>query len=201
MSVIFTLRPVPLFCLLSLTGILLVGCASPTKATFAGEDFNATNVHAHSFPGSDKASCEAARRALLSQGYVINEANASLVTGKKNFQPESEVHMQIAFHVVCAPDARGSNSTTVFANAVRDRYNLKKSSNSASLGVGALGSVSLPIGSTDESLVRVASETISSRDFYDAYFALMERYLDVPVEPAAMPAAAEVTPAEAPPKQ
>jgi hypothetical protein len=79
---------------------------------------------------------------------------------------------------VCAPDSKGSNSTTAFVNAVRDRYSLKKSSNSASLGVGVLGSVSLPIGYTDDALVKVASETIQTKKFYQQFFELVERYLD-----------------------
>jgi hypothetical protein len=141
-------------------------------------------MHAHSFPGSAPATCEAARRALLSQGYVISEGKNALVKGNKNFQPDNDNHVQIQFNVVCAPDSKGSNSTTAFANAVRDRYSLKKSSNSASLGVGVLGSVSLPIGFTDDALVKVASETIQTKKFYQQFFDLVERYLDdASVEP------------------
>ncbi|HYD96961.1 MAG TPA: DUF2242 domain-containing protein [Noviherbaspirillum sp.] len=157
--------------------LFLAACSSATKVTVQ-EDFASTDTFAHSFPGNDKATCEAARRALLSQGYVIQEANASTVRGRKNFQPGADVHVQIEFHVVCAPDSKGSNSTTAFANAVRDRYSLKKSSNSASLGVGGVGSLSLPFGSSDDSLVRVASETISNKQFYERFFALVERYFD-----------------------
>lgn len=160
--------------------LLLTGCAGSTKrqAVSHQEEFTSANVYAHSFPGSDRASCEAARRALLSQGYVISEAGASLVKGRKNFQPDSNTHTQIEFHVVCAPDSDGSNSTTVFANAVRDRYSLRKSSDSASVGVGVLGSVSLPFRSSDDSLVKVGSETIPSGQFYKQFFELVESYLD-----------------------
>jgi hypothetical protein len=49
----------------------------------------------------------------------------------------------------------------VFVSAVQDRYALKKSPTSASVGVGALGSVSLPFGSNDDSLVKVASSTVT----------------------------------------
>lgn len=160
------------------TGALLSSCASTKFAHDKNEEFDSTDVFAHSYPGTDHASCEAARRALLSQGYVINEATASFVKGRRKFQPESDIHVEIEFSVVCAPDSKGSNSTTVFANAVRDRYSLKKSSNSASLGVGGIGSVSLPFGASDDSLVKVASETIPTGKFYDRFFQLVERYLD-----------------------
>jgi hypothetical protein len=162
----------------------LSACSTAQQAAYQNEEFGSTNTYSHTFAGSAKATCEAARRALLSQGYVIGEAKASLVEGRKNFQPESGVHIQIEFHVVCAPNSKGSNSTTAFANAVRDRYSLKKSSNSASLGVGILGSVSVPFGSSDESLVKVASETIPTRKFYDRFFELVESYLDPSMSPA-----------------
>lgn len=167
--------------------LLLAGCSLPVRHAPPTEEFAATDVHAHGFAGSDKATCEAARRALLSQGYVIHEATSSLVRGRKNFQPERDQHMQIEFHVVCAANSPGSNSATAFANAVRDNYTLRKSSTSASLGVGALGSLSLPLGLSDEALVKVGSETIDSRRFYEQFFALMERYFDgtgyMPEEP------------------
>lgn len=168
-----------------LAGLCVVGltsCASMKNAEapidYQSEAFSSTSTFAHTFAGTGPATCEAARRALLSQGYLINEAKAAIVRGRKNFQPSSDVHVQIEFNVVCAPDSQGSNSTTAFANAVRDRYSLKKSSNSASVGVGVLGSLSLPIGATDDSLVKVASETIPSGKFYQRFFELVESYLD-----------------------
>jgi hypothetical protein len=173
------LRPLnKLAMLLATVGLAACTTTMSNQKVTIQEDFASTDVHAHSFPGTDKATCEAARRALLSQGYVIHEASPALVRGRKNFQPGTDVHVQIEFHVVCAPDSKGSNSTTAFANAVRDRYSLKKSSTSASLGVPALGSVSVPFGMSDESLVRVASETIANKLFYERFFALVERYFD-----------------------
>jgi hypothetical protein len=179
---------------LLLTGVsaaVLSGCATLKSASREPDsrhyqnEFASTNVFSRSFPGSERETCEAARRALLSQGYIISEATAALVKGRKNFQPNSDVHTQIEFHVVCAPNSKGSNSTTAFANAVRDRYSLRKSSNSASVGVGVLGSLSVPFGSTDDSLVKVASETIPTRQFYERFFELLEAYLDYPAAGAA----------------
>lgn len=174
--------PIALF-LIALSGATLTGCSTQRLITHHNESFTATNTYSRSFPGPDASSCEAARRALLSQGYVINDASASQVDGKKKFQPENDLHVQIEFHIVCAPNSQGSNSTTVFVNAIRDTYTLKKSSNSASIGVGALGSLSLPIGSIDESLVKIGSETIPSSQFYNQFFELVERYLDVKISP------------------
>jgi len=160
------------------------GCTT-TTANVANqqEEFGSTSVFARSVPGAGKTGCEAARRALLSQGYVISESNDATVRGRRKFQADGENHVEIEFNVVCAPNSEGSNSSTIFANAVRDRYALKKSSTNASLGVGGLGSVSLPFGASNDSLVKVASETISSGQLYERFFELVERYLDnVPVK-------------------
>ena len=178
-------KPVTLVRLAALVLVTtLAGCGSfgsnlgNSKVALKEEEFGSADVFTHSFPGSERASCEAARRALLSQGYVISESKTAFVRGRRKFQHDSDIHSEIEFTVVCAADGKGSNSTTVFANAVRDRYSLKKSSTSASIGVGALGSVSLPFGASDDSLVKVASETIPTGDFYDKFFKLAERYMD-----------------------
>jgi hypothetical protein len=73
----------------------------------------------------------------------------------------------------------------MFANALQDRYALKKINNSASLGVGVLGSVSMPIGSSDDSMVKVASETVSAAKFYERFFALVELFLPPEAKKAA----------------
>ena len=156
----------------------LSACSSTKSTALQHEEFGETGVFTRSFPGSEKAACESARRALLSQGYVISDWKPTNIKGRRKYQHDADTHAEIEFNVVCVPDSKGSNSTTVFANAIRDRYSLKKSNTSASIGVSALGSVSLPFGSTDDSLVKVASETIATGQFYNQFFDLVERYLD-----------------------
>jgi hypothetical protein len=51
--------------------------------------------------------------------------------------------------------------------------------------VGVLGSVSMPIGSSDDSMVKVASETVSSAKFYERFFALVELFLPPEAKKAA----------------
>ncbi|HDS1735803.1 DUF2242 domain-containing protein [Pseudomonas sp. BP8] len=156
------------------------GCSSKKTAVYEHENFDDSGTYSRSFPVSDAGSCEAARRALLSQGYIITNSGANQIAGNKSFQQNSENHLQISFSVTCAPDSSDDQRSTMFANALQDRYALKKSNTSASLGVGVLGSVSMPIGSSDDSLVKVASETVTAPQFYDRYFALVESYLPKP---------------------
>jgi len=174
MSTSFHLRAVALA--LMLAGA--AGCSSTTKtAVYERENFDDAGTFSRNYGVSDAASCEAARRALLSQGYIITSSDPKLISGNKSFQQTGDTHMQISFSVVCAADGTANHRSTMFANALQDRYALKKVNNSASLGVGVLGSVSMPIGSTDDSMVKVASETVSSATFYDRFFTLVELFL------------------------
>jgi len=160
------------------------GCSSPKTAIYEHESFDDSGTFSRDYPVSDVAACEAARRALLSQGYIITSSDPKLVVGNKSFQQTGETHLQISFNVVCADDGKGKKHSTMFANALQDRYALKKVNNSASLGVGVLGSVSMPIGSTDDSMVKVASETVSAPKFYERYFSLVDLFLPQEVKKA-----------------
>ena len=168
------------------------GCSSKKPAVYEHENFDDSGTYSRSFPVSDAGSCEAARRALLSQGYIITSTGDNQIAGNKSFQQNSDNHLQISFSVTCAPDSSDDQRSTMFANALQDRYALKKSNTSASLGVGILGSVSMPIGSSDDSMVKVASETVTAPQFYERYFALVESFLPKPKPKKAKKAEAKV---------
>ena len=174
---------------LVLTG--LAGCSSKKTAIYEHENFDDSGTFSRNYPVTDKAACEAARRALLSQGYIITSNDPKMISGHKSFQQTGESHLEISFNIVCADDGGSEHHATMFANALQDRYALKKVNNSASLGVGVLGSVSMPIGSTDDSMVKVASETVSSAQFYDRFFGLVEVFLPKPKEVEKAPRAPE----------
>lgn len=171
-------------CLLPLAAaLLLAACGTRTASTrinYEPEAFGSTTTHTRTYMATESQTCEAARRALLSQGYLVTAANADLVTGRKSFQPANEVHVEVEFRVVCAKEVaeKGRRSSTIaFVSALQDRYSLKKTNNSASVGVGAFGSLSVPFSASDDALVKVASETLTDERFYDRFFALLDRFL------------------------
>ncbi|WOS41649.1 DUF2242 domain-containing protein [Xanthomonas rydalmerensis] len=184
---------------LALIAIGLSGCFARKQDGLVKETFNSDNTYSRNYPVQPAQACESARRALLSQGYVVSKATADAVEGTKNFQPSDDLHEQLELRVSCV--AHGQDESWVFVSALQDRYALKKSPTSASVGVGVLGSVSLPIGSSDDSMVRVASSTVQDGDFYKRFFQLMTEYLpkskpapEPPAHPpAATPAPAAVT--------
>ncbi len=159
---------------------VLAACSSPPKPIYQQEQFDATSSpYAHTFRSKSDAACEAARRALLSQGYVVSSSRNDAVDGSKNFQPNNDMHVVIEFHVVCADANADGTSSIAYVNAVQDRYTLKKSNTSASVGLSVFGSLSLPIGSSDDALVKTASETIPAGVFYERFFNLVEHFLKI----------------------
>lgn len=177
----------PLLLVATLGGCSMGGGTKSTPTAY--EAFDSSNTYSRSFDHSPAQACEAARRALLSQGFVVGRAEADVVEARKYFQ-QDESHEQVEFRAVCMPQTRGDQQTLVFVNAVQDRYALRKSNTSASVGVSALGSLSLPIGSSDDSLVKVASATLQDPNFYKRFFSVLERFLPEDIERPAKPSAA-----------
>jgi len=175
----FCIRRGTALCLTAALGAasLLSACANPVKSFASQEEFGSTVTYSRLFDATAAQTCEAARRALLSQGYLISSAREDLVEGRKSFQPEPESHLQMEIRVVCAPESADGRVSLGFVTALQDVYALKKSNNSASLGVGALGSLSLPFSSSNDAMVKVGSRTISTDVFYDRFFDLVKRYL------------------------
>jgi hypothetical protein len=163
--------------------VLMAGCAWPPGASrnvpsvYQKERFVLDETFSRLFDANVRDTCEAARRALLSQGYLISAARQDTISGSKRFQPEGDVHVEISFTVICVPEGANEAIATAYVSAQQDRYVLKRVPNNSSLGVGVLGSISVPLSSSEDSLVKVGSETIPAGEFYDRYFALMQRQL------------------------
>ena len=169
----------------------LVACGSrgnKAEAPPLGETFGAEDTYSRGYAAAPAIACEATRRALLGQGYVIATRASEALEATKVFQPQSDVHTQLKVRATCVAEAGGG--TIVFINAVQDRYALKSQSSSASVGVSMIGSVSLPvpIGGSNANLVRVGSNTVQNQAFYGRLFDRVAFYLsgtpaDVPLPP------------------
>lgn len=191
----------------------LPACNTTRVAVDTQESFDSTSTFSRTYAALDAQACEAARRALLSQGYVISTATAEQVRGRKSFQPAPESHAEVEVTVVCAKEGFAGRRTIAFVNAVQENFSLKKSNSSASVGVSPFGSLSLPFTGSDDSLVKVGSATITSAPFYNRFFRLVERYLtgdpgqlilpslgaESPPLPVAATAPASAPPPSAPP--
>lgn len=168
------------------TGMWMSGCASRSDrrhdVAAQAEAFDASTF-SRSYMVPPLHSCEAARRALLSQGYVIHRADGEVIGGSKSFLKNREEQYLIEFTVTCLADQAGSS--TVFVSAMQQLYSLKKTNTSASVGVSVLGSLSVPIAAADDSLVKVGSVTITAASLYEQFFNQLEAYLPVAVQDGA----------------
>ena len=176
-------RPSRIALALTLPVLAALGaCSTPPKAKLQ-EDFvsSGASPYTRTFQVTSTEACEGARRALLSQGYMTTLVRPDTVDASKNFQPASDSHFTVEFHIVCTAGDDATNSSIVYANAVQSGYALKKSDTSASVGLSVLGSLSLPIRSNSDAMVKISSETIPSGKFYDRFFGLVDHYLQTVV--------------------
>lgn len=187
-------KSVPLL-LLPLVAAALGACSS-AKPKFQDDQLFSSTASPYSrnfdFPATD--TCEAARRGLLSQGYMTTMTHTDAVDATKDFQPAPDSHVDVEVHVVCtAGDA--SNTSVMYVNAVQNGYALKKSDTSASVGLSIFGSLSLPIRTNSDAMVKISSETIQSGSFYEKFFDLVNQYLRTSVRSQPVPhGSIEITP-------
>jgi hypothetical protein len=153
--------------------LLLIACKD--AAVYSRESFAADSPFKLKVKSKVDTACESARRALLGQGYLIEDAGAEKVKARKAYKSGNDLNNLIEMNVVCVGERRGS---TLYATGVLSTYDLKKSGSSASVGVSAVGSISLPFGQSADSLVKVGEETIDDAEFYRRFFAAVEHTLD-----------------------
>jgi hypothetical protein len=175
-------RIVSAFSVLGMAALLTacsgLGGRSATEAMPKVEEkFGSAATYSRLFDATPAQTCEAARRALLSQGYIVNKADKEVVEGQKSFQPQPDRHVQMNIRVTCVPESSDGGLSMGFVSALQDSFALKMASNSASLGVSMLGTVSVPVAAGHDSMIKIGSETVTSGQFYDSFFDLMRRYL------------------------
>ncbi len=170
--------------IVALCALVLTACSS--NAVYTKESFAADSPFQMKVEGRVSTACESARRALLGQGYLIDGSSAEKVKGRKAYKTENDRSTFIEMNVVCVPDSSGS---TLYANAVLTTYDVKKNGSSASVGVKAVGSISLPFGQSADSMVKTSEETIDDKNFYSRFFVAVDHIL-ADMEPAIVPAEA-----------
>lgn len=162
------LRPVLLSLLL---GSVVAGCATPPPSAYRTEAFNTESPFEYWSTRQPAAACELGKRALLSQGYQVDESKPQSIKGEKLFQPQADYGMKLNITLVCLPSNVG---TVIYANGQQTRFELKSRGTSAGVSVAGIGSISLPWAADKDALVKVGEETISDPDFYRRLFTLIE---------------------------
>ncbi len=115
--------------------------------------------------------CEIGKRALLSQGYQLEDGKTQNVRGEKYFKPLPDQATKLTITLVCLPSKLGS---VIYANALESHYRLKSQGTSAGLSVAGLGSLSLPWAMDKDTLVKLGEETVTAPEFYKRLFELIK---------------------------
>ena len=157
-------------------------CAVAAVALFAGcahhppkQEFTATAPFSRTFNGSGDAVCWSVKRALLSQGYMLDRPNdTGVMTGSREEQPKPKLNVTMRMQTTCADNRNGTS--IVFVTATREENQLQKMKQTTSMGVGP-ATLTMPSGSA-RVLGTVRRETIKDPDFYGQFFTLVQNYAD-----------------------
>ena len=151
--------------------LAVTGCATKhdTRGPFVG-----TAPFSKTISGSGDAACWSVKRALLSQGYMLERSSEpGVLTGTRDYQPEQKVNITLHLQATCADNRDGTS--IIFATAEREESKLQKMKQSTSAGIGP-ATITMPAGSA-KVLGVVRRETIVDPNFYNSFFVLVEGYV------------------------
>lgn len=154
--------------------VLASGCASQ-KHDVARDSLNVAAPFSKTLVGSGDTVCWCVKRALLSQGYMLDrpDESSSVLTGTRDFQPKKKVNISIHLQATCADNRDGTS--IVFAIATREDSRLEKMKQSTTAGIGP-AMITVPSGSA-KVLGVVRRETISDASFYNRFFQLVQDFV------------------------
>jgi|SRR5579863_357374 len=157
--------------LLLAAAAIAAGCAHARRQD---DQFTPAAPFSKTISGSGDAVCWSVKRALLSQGYMLDRATDSgVLTGTMDTQPKPKLNVTIHFQATCADNRNGSS--IVFATATREESQLQKMKQSTSAGIGP-ATITMPAGSA-KVLGVVRRETIQDPGFYNSFFGLVEKFV------------------------
>lgn len=148
------------------------GCATSKHRDIA-DNFSVKAPFSRTFQGNGDNVCWSVKRAMLSQGYMLERANDSgVLTGERDFQPDPKMNVAVHLQTSCADNHDGTS--IVFVTATREQSKLQKMKQTTSLGVGP-ATLTMPSGSAQVMGV-VGRETIVDNGFYEDFFSLVQSY-------------------------
>jgi hypothetical protein len=149
------------------------GCASRHRPP---QQFSANAPFSRTFAGTGDNVCWSVKRALLSQGYMLDRGNeGGVLTGSRDDQPQPKLNVTTKLQTSCADNRNGTS--IVFVTATREESELQKMKQSTSVGVGP-ATLTMPSGSA-EVLGTVRRETVKDPTFYDQFFTLVQNYINL----------------------
>src|SRR5580700_7747089 len=89
-------------------GLAGTGCASH-KHELASDSLKNDAPYSRTFAGSGETVCWSVKRALLSQGYMLDRpSDSGVLTGARDFQPEPKLNVTVRLQASCADNKDGT---------------------------------------------------------------------------------------------
>jgi len=156
-----------------LTTAMVAGCAS-NKHDVARGPFTASAPFSKTLNGSGDVVCWSVKRALLSQGYMLERSSEpGILTGTRDYQPTDKLNVTLHLQTTCADNRNGTS--IVFVTAEREESRLQKMKQTTSAGIGP-ATITMPSGSA-KVMGTVRRETIQDPSFYNSFFGLVQNYV------------------------
>lgn len=150
----------------------VIGCAS--KHDITRGPFTASAPFSKTIAGPADTVCWSVKRALLSQGYMLERSSEpGVLTGTRDYQPEEKLNVTLHLQSSCADNRDGTS--IVFVTADREENRLQKMKQSTSAGIGP-ATITMPSGSA-KVLGVVRRETIQDPNFYNSFFVLVQGFV------------------------
>ena len=158
----------------AITAAVLVGGCASHKHELAQDSISAKAPFSKTFRGSGDSVCWSVKRALLSQGYMLDRSNDNgVLTGTRDYQPTDKLNVSYHLQTTCADNRDGTS--IVFVTATREDSQLQKMKQTTSMGVGP-ATLTMPSGSA-RVLGTVRRETVQDPAFYQRFFELVQNYI------------------------
>lgn len=155
---------------------LLAGCGGPDSYA-QREAFAAETRHRRDFAVAAALLCDAARRAMLGDGYVVTRSDDGRLLGGKEFQVDDTRHAILNLYVSCEARAGGA---TLFVTATEEHFDVKATRQSSSIGFPVLAPLYFGTLREADSQVKIRGETITEKAFYERYYRAVQRELAPP---------------------
>ena len=161
---------------LLLVAQLLAACGGPDSYA-QREDFAAQARHRRDFAVAVAPLCDAARRALLGDGYVVTRSEDGRLMGGKEFQIDDNRHAILNLYVNCEARTGGA---TLFVTATEEHFDVKATRQSTSIGFPVLAPLYFGTLREADSQVKSRGETVTENAFYERYYRAVQRELAPP---------------------
>ena len=153
--------------------MLLAGCGGPPRYA-SNEEFASDARYHRDFSTNAAALCDAARRVLLGDGYLVNRSEDQSLVGGKEFQVEEQQHAILNVYVSCERRAGGS---TLYITATEEHFDVKATRQSSSIGFPMIAPIYYGTQSEANGQVKTRGETVAESGFYERFYRAVQRQL------------------------